>query len=58
MERNLMQMDTERTRMMKDLYRPSSNLFRFFKSILAIVVQGESPINKAGVMKKKPFSGN
>jgi hypothetical protein len=52
MERNLMQLDTERTRIMKDMYRPSSNLIKFFKSILTIVVQGDSPINKTPVIRK------
>lgn len=36
--------DTQRTKICKDVYRPSSNLIRLVKSMWAIIMTGQSPI--------------
>lgn len=43
MSKNPMYYDTHRTKIYKGIYRPSSNLMSFFKSLLAVVVLGNSP---------------
>ncbi|HUR11824.1 MAG TPA: hypothetical protein VM012_10670 [Flavitalea sp.] len=45
MRRNSMYFDTQRTKICKDIYRPSTNVFRFIRSVLAVLVVGESPIS-------------
>ena len=45
MRRTSMYYDTQRTKICKDIYRPSTNLFRFIRTVLAVLVVGESPIN-------------
>ncbi|WP_315818932.1 hypothetical protein [Paraflavitalea speifideaquila] len=37
--------DTHRAKICKDIYRPSSNLFRVFKSLLTVLMIGKSPIS-------------
>lgn len=53
MEKNHMQFDTRRARICRDIYKPSPNLFRFIKSIFAVVMIGESPITKPGYSRRK-----
>jgi hypothetical protein len=36
--------DTSLTKINKDIYRPSSNIVRLVKSIMAIILVGRSPI--------------
>lgn len=55
MEKNHMQFDTRRTRICRDIYKPSPNLFRFIKSILAVVMIGESPISKPNYSRRKNY---
>jgi hypothetical protein len=45
MQKNTMYYDTHRAKICKDIYRPSSNLFRFFKSLMAVLMIGKSPIS-------------
>jgi len=45
MRRNSMFYDTQRTRICKDMYRPSTNVFRFIKTLISVLVIGESPIS-------------
>lgn len=54
MKKNSMYYDTHRTKMCKDIYRPSSNLVRFIKSLLAVLVVGHSPISNTTYSKRKP----
>lgn len=58
MEKNTLHMDTERTRIMKDYYRPSPNLIRFFKSLALIVMKGESPIRGNSYPRIKNLHNN
>lgn len=53
MERNPMFYDTRTTKICKNIYRPSTNLFRFIKSIFAVVMIGESPISKPAYSKRR-----
>ena len=46
MEKNSKYFDVHRARIYKDLYKPSTNLSRFFKSVLGILLIGKSPISK------------
>ncbi|HSZ85738.1 MAG TPA: hypothetical protein VK787_06890 [Puia sp.] len=40
MQKNNMYFDTNRTKIYKDIYRPSSNFFTFFRSILSVILSG------------------
>jgi hypothetical protein len=40
-----MYFDTSLTKINKDIYRPSSNIIRFIKSLLAVIMIGQSPIS-------------
>jgi hypothetical protein len=53
MGKNMMHHDAQRTRICKNLYRPSPNLFQLVKSVFAVLVIGESPINHAPYSKRK-----
>ncbi|MBS1597178.1 MAG: hypothetical protein JST75_03060 [Bacteroidetes bacterium] len=43
MKKNHMYFDTQRAKVYKDIYRPSSNIYRFFKSLMSVIVDGHSP---------------
>jgi hypothetical protein len=45
--------DINRAKINKRIYRPSSNLVRFLKSVLAIVVNGQSPIGTTTASRKR-----
>jgi hypothetical protein len=45
MPKNVMYFDNRRTKICKDIYRPSSNLIRFVKSLMAVLMIGQSPIS-------------
>lgn len=47
MKKNTMYFDVTRAKINKDIYRPSSNLIRFVKSLLAVIVSGNSSISPA-----------
>jgi hypothetical protein len=47
MQKNLMYFDTHRAKICKDIYRPSSNILRFVKSLLAVLMMGQSPIGQS-----------
>ena len=42
------------TKICKDIYRPSTNMGRFFKSILSIIMVGKSPISNNTYTRRKP----
>ncbi|HEV2353596.1 MAG TPA: hypothetical protein VGR89_05100 [Puia sp.] len=44
MQKNLMQHNVRRTRIYKDIYRPSSNPSRFFGTILSVLLHGHSQV--------------
>ncbi|MBC7850295.1 MAG: hypothetical protein H7Y31_11195 [Chitinophagaceae bacterium] len=54
MHRNSMFYDTHRTKICKDIYRPSSNLTRFIKSVFAVIMVGQSSISNTSYAKRKP----
>lgn len=45
--------DTNLTRINKKIYRPSSNMVRLVKSILAIIIVGQSPVGTAAYSRKR-----
>ena len=53
MEKNNMYFDTHKAKIHKDLYRPNTNLFRFFKSLFTVVLSGQSPIGTSAANKRK-----
>ncbi len=48
-----MYFDTHKAKILKDLYRPSPNLGRFFKSLFTVVLSGQSPLGNSAVHKRK-----
>ncbi|HLY69420.1 MAG TPA: hypothetical protein VKR53_06800 [Puia sp.] len=40
MQKSNMYFDTSKAKIYKDIYRPSSGLFTFFRSILSVVLSG------------------
>lgn len=38
-----MYFDTQRAKVYKDTYRPSSNIYRFVKSLMAVILDGHAP---------------
>lgn len=53
MPKNSMYYDTHRTKICKDIYRPSSNIALFFKSLLSVILIGNSPISNNSFTKYK-----
>jgi len=45
MKKNEMYFDVHNAKIYKDLYRPSTNISRFFKTLWGIMVVGDSPIS-------------
>lgn len=53
MKKSNMYYDTSLTRINKKIYRPSSNIVRFVKSVLAIVLIGQSPVGTSAYSRKR-----
>ncbi len=53
MQKNTMYFDTHRTKICKDIYRPSSNLVRLFKTVVAVLMSGSSPISHSALSRRK-----
>lgn len=45
--------DVQSARIHKNIYRPSSNIIRFVKSLLAVVMLGNSPISTPSPVRRK-----
>jgi hypothetical protein len=45
--------DTQKAKIFKDEYRPSTNLLRFVKSVMTVVVSGRSPVGRSAVEKRR-----
>jgi hypothetical protein len=45
--------DTQKAKIFKDEYRPSTNIFRFVKTLMTVVISGRSPIGKSAAEKRK-----
>lgn len=39
--------ESRKTKIYKDIYRPSTKVSRFVGTILSIIIQGHSPVNNA-----------
>ncbi len=44
MKKNNMYYDTHKAKIYKDIYRPSSNPARFLRTILSVILIGQSPV--------------
>lgn len=55
MKKNPMYYDTHRTKIFKNIYRPSSNLIRFVKSVWSVLVIGHSPISDTSYHRRRPY---
>jgi hypothetical protein len=53
MKKNPMYYDVHRAKIHKTIYRPSSNVIRFVKSLLAVVMLGNSPISTPSPVRRK-----
>jgi hypothetical protein len=45
--------DVQSAKIHKSIYRPSSNVIRFVKSLMAVVMLGNSPISAASTDRRK-----
>jgi hypothetical protein len=45
MQKNEMQFAVQKAKIYKDNYRPSSNILRLVKSLLAVILVGQSPVS-------------
>ncbi|MHA4810170.1 hypothetical protein ACX0G9_18800 [Flavitalea flava] len=45
MKKHNLSYDTRKTKIYKDIYRPSSSLSRFLGTLLSVIVVGHSPVN-------------
>ena len=47
-------LETERTRVYRKSYRPSANIYHFIKTVMVVLVEGQSPYGSAHpYMRKK-----
>jgi hypothetical protein len=48
-------LETQRTRVYRKSYRPSSNIFHFIKTVVVVLVEGQSPYGSSHpyIRKKK-----
>lgn len=53
MKKNPMYYDVHRAKIHKSIYRPSSNIGRFVKALLAVVMLGDSPISTPSIARRK-----
>lgn len=53
MEKNNMYFDVHKAKILKDHYRPSTNLARFIKSLFTVVLSGHSPLGNSAVHKRR-----
>ena len=51
MRRNSMYFDTQRTKINKDIYRPSPNVFRLLRTVITVLMVGDSPISNRSKRK-------
>jgi len=53
MKSNPMYHDVQTAKIHKTIYRPSSNIIRFVKALLAVVMLGDSPISTHSIGRRK-----
>jgi hypothetical protein len=53
MKKNTMYHDVQSAKIHKTIYRPSSNVIRFVKSLIAVIMLGDSPISAASTGRRK-----
>ena len=49
MKKDHLQYDVRKTRIYKDIYRPSTNLSRFLGALLSIILHGQSQVGNPDV---------
>jgi hypothetical protein len=53
MKKNPMYYDVQSAKIHKAIYRPSSNIIRFVKALLAVIMLGNSPISTPSTVRRK-----
>lgn len=53
MEKKSMYYDVNNTKICRDHYRPSAGILKLFKSVLAVIMIGESPITHSVVRRRR-----
>ena len=53
MKKSAMYYDTHRTRICKDIYKPTTGITHFIRSIWAVLMIGHSPISNTTFAKKR-----
>jgi hypothetical protein len=53
MKNNPMYHDVTRAKIHRTIYRPSSNIIRFVKSLFAVIMLGNSPISTPSPVRRK-----
>jgi hypothetical protein len=53
MKKNPMYYDVQSAKIHKAIYRPSSNIIRFVKALLAVIMLGNSPISTHSTVRRK-----
>lgn len=53
MKKDSMHFDVQQAKIHKTIYRPSSNIVRFAKSLIAIIMLGDSPISTSTYSKRR-----
>jgi hypothetical protein len=53
MKKNPMYYDVQSAKIHKAIYRPSSNIIRFVKTLLAVIMLGNSPISTPSTARRK-----
>ncbi|MDR3714409.1 MAG: hypothetical protein P4L51_16475 [Puia sp.] len=53
MKKNNMQHDTHKAKIYKDIYRPSTNPGRFLRTLLSVILMGQSPVGSGSYLHPK-----
>jgi len=53
MKKNNMYYDTQKAKILKGVYRPSPNILKLVKSVMTVMVSGQSPIGRSAVEKRR-----
>lgn len=56
MKKDHLQYDVRKTRIYKDIYRPSSNPSRFFGTLLSIILHGQSQVGTSDAFLSRKSS--
>ena len=53
MKKNNMYYDTHKAKIYKDIYRPSPSPTRFLRTLLSVILLGQSPVGSSSYMPPK-----